>query len=177
MGVADQESGCALAGPILRGISMNRLRRAADLLRLPCRALGSLAHGQPRRNHVRDHAARTVRTNGSLSSTTVRPTVFKLVIAALNWATAQRHKSVPQGDCRCRIQRRHRSHPRAGDPRRLTTSSPKILHSSPQRRPIPFGLSIGQTACRSASFFPSTVEITGLRAGLVALYAQRVHQP
>jgi transposase-like protein len=68
---------------------------------------------------------RTVRTKGSLSSTTARLMVFKLVIAA-----SKRHKSVAEGDCRCQIQRRHRGHPNAGKPRRLIASSPKIPHSS-----------------------------------------------
>lgn len=52
-------------------------RRAAGLLRLSCRALGSLAHDQSHRERVRDCAART---KGSLSPTTAKLMVFKLVI-------------------------------------------------------------------------------------------------
>ena len=59
-----------------------RTASAAVLLRLPCRALGSPAHDQSHRERVRHRAHRTVRTKGSLSSTTARLMVFKLVVAA-----------------------------------------------------------------------------------------------
>ena len=52
------------------------------LLQLPCRALGSLADDESHRKRIRNGPARTVRTKGSLSSTTARLMVFKLVIAA-----------------------------------------------------------------------------------------------
>jgi putative transposase len=57
-------------------------QRAAGLLRLPCRALGSLAHDQPIESVFVTVRHRTVRTKGSPSSTTARLMVFKLVIAA-----------------------------------------------------------------------------------------------
>ena len=74
---------------------------------------------------------RTVRTKGSLSSTTAKLMVFKLVMRRIeDLAAAERHKSVAEGHRRCQIQRRHRGHRSAGKPRRLIASSPKIPHSS-----------------------------------------------
>ena len=74
---------------------------------------------------------RTVRTKGSLSSTTARLMVFKLVMRRIeNLAATERHKSVAEGHRRCQIPRRHRGHRSAGKPRRLIASSPKIPHSS-----------------------------------------------
>jgi putative transposase len=57
-------------------------RRTAGLLRLSCRALGSPAHHHSHRERVRHVRHRTVRTKGSLSPTTAKLMVFKLVIAA-----------------------------------------------------------------------------------------------
>ena len=73
---------------------------------------------------------RTVRTEGALSPTTARLTVFKLVIAASK--TSPRLKGTNQLPklIVCQIQRQHRGHPRAGKPRRLITSSPTIPDSS-----------------------------------------------
>ncbi|MET4072406.1 hypothetical protein ABID58_007235 [Bradyrhizobium sp. S3.2.6] len=51
---------------------------------------------------------RTVRTKGSLSPTTARPMVFKLVIAASRtWRRLKKRKSVAEGRRNRRIQRRH----------------------------------------------------------------------
>ena len=106
-------------------------RRAAGLLRLPCRALGSLAHDQPHRKRVRDGAAQ----NGADERLAVVNDRQADGVQAghrriKNLAAAQRHKSVAEGHRRCQIQRRHRGHPHAGKPRRLIASSPKIPHSS-----------------------------------------------
>jgi putative transposase len=57
-------------------------RRAAGLLRLPCRALGPSAQDQSHRERVRDRAAQNGATNGALSPTTAKLMVFKPVIAA-----------------------------------------------------------------------------------------------
>ena len=57
-------------------------RSTAGLLQLPCRALGSLADDEPIESVFATVRHRTVRTKGSLSSTTARLMVFKLVIAA-----------------------------------------------------------------------------------------------
>ena len=105
-------------------------RRAAGLLRLPCRALGSLAHDQPHRKCVRDCAAQN-RADERIAVVNDRQAdgVQAGYRRIKNLAAAQRHKSVAEGDCRCQIQRRHRG-PHAGKPRRLIASSPKIPHSS-----------------------------------------------
>jgi hypothetical protein len=71
-----------------------------------------------------------VRTKGSLSPTTARLMVFKLLCAASDLAATQRYKSLAEGHRGCQISRRHRGHPSAGKPRRLIASSPKIPHSS-----------------------------------------------
>ena len=72
---------------------------------------------------------RTVRTKGSLSPTTARLMVFKLLCAASK--TWRRLKGTNQAKVsRCQIRKRHRGHPGAGKPRRLIASSPKIPHSS-----------------------------------------------
>ena len=106
-------------------------RRAAGLLRLPRRALGSPAHDQSHRERVRDRAAQN---RADERITVVNDRQADGVQAGYrrikNLAAAQRHKSVAEGDCRCQIQRRHRGHPHAGKPRRLIASSPKIPHSS-----------------------------------------------
>src|SRR6476620_5604207 len=106
-------------------------RRAAGLLRLSCRALGSLAHDQPHRKRVRDRAAQN-RADESIAVVNDRQAdgVQAGHRRIKNLAAAQRHKSVAESDCRCQIQRRHRGHPNAGKPRRLIASSPKIPHSS-----------------------------------------------
>ena len=101
-------------------------RRAAGLLRLPRRALGSPAHDQSHRERVRDHAAQN---RADERITVVNDRQADGIQAGRrrieNLAAAQRHKSVAEGDCRCQIQRRHRGHPHAGKPRRLIASSPK----------------------------------------------------
>ena len=80
---------------------------------------------------------RTVRTKGSLSPTTARLMVFKLLMRGIkDLAASQRHKSVAEGHRRCQIRKRHRGHPGAGKPRRLIASSPKIPHS-PACIPVP----------------------------------------
>lgn len=57
-------------------------RRAAGLLRLPCRALGSLAHDGPHRKRVRDRAAQNRADERIAASTTAKLMVIKLVMAA-----------------------------------------------------------------------------------------------
>ena len=57
-------------------------RRAADLLRLPGRALGSPAHLQPNRERVRHGSAPDRPDQGRAVADTARLMVFKLVIAA-----------------------------------------------------------------------------------------------
>jgi transposase-like protein len=81
---------------------------------------GSLATTDPLESVFATARLRTVRTKGSLSPTTARLMVVKLVIAASKTlAEAQRHKSVAEAHRRCQIQRRHRGHPSAGKPSRL----------------------------------------------------------
>ena len=79
---------------------------------------------------------RTVRTKGSLSSTTARLMVFKLVIAASKtWRRLKGTNQLPKVIAGVRfndgIEVSH-----AGKPRRLIASSPKIPHSS-QNQPVP----------------------------------------
>jgi hypothetical protein len=61
---------------------------------------------------------RTVRTKGSLSPTTARLMVFKLLCAASK--TWRRLKG-------SQIRKRHRGHPGVGKPRRLTNQLPKVI--------------------------------------------------
>jgi transposase-like protein len=80
---------------------------------------------------------RTVRTRGSLSPTTARLMVFKLVMAASkDLAAAERREPVAEGRRRCHLPRRDRGHRAPVKPRRLTAPSPKIQHSSDPRSVI-----------------------------------------
>ena len=70
---------------------------------------------------------RTVRTKGSLSSTTARLMVFELLSPHQKPGGGSRHKSVAEGDRRCQIQRRHRGPPNGRQttpPDRLVTQNP-----------------------------------------------------
>ena len=65
---------------------------------------------------------RTVRTKESLSSTTTRLMVFKLVVAASKtWRRLKGTNQLPK----VQIQRRRRGHPHAGKPRRRSPRHPK----------------------------------------------------
>lgn len=75
---------------------------------------------------------RTVRTNGSLSSTTARLMVFKLVIAtSKTWRRLKGTNQLPKVIAGVRFNDGIEGHQHTGKPRRLMASSPKILHSSP----------------------------------------------
>ena len=74
---------------------------------------------------------RTVRTKGSLSSTTARLMVFKLVIAASKtWRRLKGTNQLPKVIAGVRFNDGIEVIANAGKPRRLIASSPKIPHSS-----------------------------------------------
>ena len=74
---------------------------------------------------------RTVRTEGSLSPTTARLMVFKLLCAASKtWRRLKGTNQLPKVIAGVKFGKRHRGHPGVGKPRRLIASSPKIPHSS-----------------------------------------------
>lgn len=110
-------------------------RRAAGVLRLPCRALGSSAHEQPP-SRACSRPCGTGRCERRARSRRPLPGRW---CSSWSWphqrpGDGSKHKSVAEAHRRCQIQRWHRGHPNAGKPRRLITSSPKIPHSS-RRRP------------------------------------------
>ena len=77
---------------------------------------------------------RTVRTKGSLSPTTARLMVFKLVIAASKtWRRLKGTNQLPKLIAGVRFNDGIEVIRNAGKPRRLITSSPKIPHSSTAR--------------------------------------------
>jgi hypothetical protein len=107
-----------------------RSRGTARVLRLPRRALGSLAHEQSYRERVCNRAAQDG-THERILVTDHRQTdgVQARDRRIKHLAEAERNKSVAEAHRRCQIHRRHRGHPSAGKPRRLIASSPKIPHS------------------------------------------------
>ena len=106
-------------------------RSAAGLLRIPRRALGSLADNESHRKRVRyrppqDGAHQRLAVANDRQIDGVQAGHRRIN----NMATTQRYKSLAQGHRRCQIPRRHRGHQSAGNQRRLIASSPKIPHSS-----------------------------------------------
>ena len=108
-------------------------RRAAGLLRLPRRALGSPAHDQSHRERVRDHAAQN---RADERITVVNDRQADGIQAGRrrieNLAAAQRHKSVAEGDCRCQnstTASRSSTCRQTTPPDRLVTQKPRIAQS------------------------------------------------
>src|SRR6266853_5622525 len=106
-------------------------RGAACVLRLPRRALGSLAHEQSYRKCVRNRPAQDgaherllVTDHRQADGVQARDRRIK------HLAAAERNKPVAEDHRRCQIHRRHRGRSSAGKPRRLIAASPKIPHSS-----------------------------------------------
>jgi hypothetical protein len=74
---------------------------------------------------------RTVRTRGSLSPTTARLMVFKLVMAASKtWRRLKGENQLPKVVAGVRFRDGNEVTEPAENPRRLIASSPKFLHSS-----------------------------------------------
>jgi hypothetical protein len=103
----------------------------------------------------------TVRTKGSLSSTTAKLMVFKqLNAASQTWRRLNGTNQLP-GHRRCQIPRWHRGHRSAGKPRRLIASSPKIPHSS---QPAAFPASAAASLLRLVSPTKTPITLPGDRA-------------
>ncbi len=112
-------------------------RSAACSLRLPRRALGSLADNESYRKRVRDRPAQNRAHERLVVANDCQADGVQAALRRIkDLAAAERHKSVAEGHRRCQIPRRHRGHRSAGKPRRLIASSPKILHSSTRFRPV-----------------------------------------
>jgi hypothetical protein len=96
------------------------LRSTAGVLRLPCRALGSLEDDEPHRKRIRNGPAqdsadeRFVVVNDRQADGV--QTGYRRIE---NLAAAERPKSLAQDCRRCKIQRWHRGPRSAGKPRRL----------------------------------------------------------
>src|SRR3954466_10593811 len=106
-------------------------RGPADLLRLPGRALGSLANLEPHRKRVRDRAAQD-RQNQGIAVVLHGPADGLQTCDGRreNLAKAERRKPVAEGRSRCHLPRRDGGHRRSVKPRRLIAPSSKLHHSS-----------------------------------------------
>ena len=106
-------------------------RRAADLPRLPRRALGSSANGEPDRERVR-HGAAPYRPHQRRAVAGHRPAhgVQAGHGRRKDVAPIEGRKPVAESHRRRHIPERRRGHRHARANRRLTAPSPKFLHSS-----------------------------------------------
>src|SRR5215210_69916 len=141
-------------------------RRPADLLRLPGRALGSLANVEPHRECVRNRAAQDHQNQGIAVAGHGPADGLQTRDGRLeNLAKAERRKPVAQGRGWCHVPRRERDHSRRPvKPRRLTAPSPKLHHSSVAEQN---GVSVGTIRSQTKAIFAKTE--TNRQAELVGL--------
>ena len=107
-------------------------RRATDLLRLPGRALGPFADGEPDRERVRHgpppdgaHQRRAVAGHGSAHGLQADHGGCE------DLAAVEGRKSVAEGRCRCHLPQRRRGDRRAKTKRRLTRSRHPVSRIAP----------------------------------------------